>query len=479
MKRDRPNLVIILTDQQRGDCLGIEGRKGLLTPNLDCLAASGVRFTRAYSTCPTCIAARRSLMSGQKPATHRMVGFRAHQEWHIEHTLPAELRRAGYQTAIVGRDMHLHPPRKRYGFDQMITTNHDYRRWLDEHSSPWQGRNRGHGVRDAFWMTRPWHLPEWQHETNWTIEEALRFLDGRDPSCPFFLIVSFYPPHPPLTPPAFYLDRYLRADLPDPVVGDWATPPEKTDLLNPGSFYMQAPSEAARLFCAGYYALINHIDDQIARFLPRVRKEAPNTYILFTSDHGEMMGDHYWRHKGLPYEGAARIPLLLSGPEIPPALTCDKPVCLEDVMPTLLDVAGLPTPTTVEGRSLVPLSGGLTADWRVYLHGEHAHDAGWYEFGGVGHPPRITGMHYLTDGKDKYIWFTGNGREQLFDLLSDPTECRDLAGKPEHASRLALWRERLIEELQDRPEGFTDGKQLIAGRPYGAMLPHAHGNAPE
>lgn len=463
MGKNRPNIVLIMTDQQRGDCLGIEGRKGLMTPNLDHLAASGVRFTQAYSACPSCIAARRSIMSGQEPATNGMIGYGDRQEWEIEHTLPGELKRAGYHTALVGRDMHLYPHRKRYGFDQMITTNHDYLRWLDEHSSPWQGGFFGNGIGPNDWPSAPWHLPEWQHSTHWTVEQALRFLDDRDPSGPFFLTVSFSAPHPPLTPPAFYLERYLRADIGEPVIGDWAVPPENDGLgQRPNSSHVKLTGEVLRYCYAGYYGLINHVDDQIARVLSRVPK---NTHIIFTADHGEMLGDHYLFRKRVPYQGSVRIPFSISGPDIPQGVVCEQPIAHCDIMPTLLDLAGCEIPDTVEGRSMAPLFSDAAADWREHIHGEHT--LGGY----VGE----ASMHYLTDGKEKYIWYTSTGREQFFDLAADPTECHELSQSTKHADRISTWRKRLIEELNGRPEGFTDGKRLIAGRPVTATLPHVHG----
>ena len=464
MSADRPNLVMIVTDQQRGDCLSIEGRKGLMTPNLDALAASGVRFTRAYSATPTCIAARRTIFSGQAPATHGLVGYQDGLEWRIEHTLPAELSRVGYQTVWVGRDMHQRPHRKRFGFDYIVTGQHDYARWLAEHSSPWQGGAFGHGLGGCDRTVRPWHMEEWKHPTHWTVEQALRFLDDRDPTCPFFLVVSFHAPHQPLTPPAFYLDRYLNADLGEPVIGEWATPPDSA--WNPASWNVNLQGDEVRRVFAGYYGMINHVDDQIARFLLRLRRVAKNTYVLFTSDHGEMLGDHYMWRKRVPYEGSARVPFFLQGPEIPGGVVCDRPVGHEDIMPTFLELAGAAIPGSVDGRSLLPLFQGGRPDWREYMHGEHAVT------------PSIkgeSGMHYLTDGKEKYMWFTSSGAEQLFDLIEDPDECRNLAALAESLERLGVWRRRLIEKLAGRPEGFTDGRKLIPGRPYVPAMPHVHG----
>ena len=186
-----------------------------------------------------------------------------------------------------------------------------------------------------------------------------------------------------------------------------------------------------------------------------------NTVVILTSDHGEMLGDHYLWRKSLPYEGSARIPLLLRAPErfgIKRGSAVDKPVCLEDIMPTVLDMAGVEIPDTVDGQSLLSVCRGEDAPWRPYVHIECT--------GGLGNQA-------LTDGKEKYIWFVGDGREQFFDLTKDPRECHDLSADPEMKDRVSYWRDLLVQELKDRPEGFSDGERLIAGRPYPSILPHA------
>ena len=122
-------------------------------------------------------------------------------------------------------------------------------------------------------------------------------------------------------------------------------------------------------------------------------------------------------------------------------------------MPTILEIAGVDVPETTEGRSLLGLMRGEESAWRVCLHIEHA-------------PVH----HSLTDGKEKYIWFVPDGGEQFFDLVCDPAERHDLAGSPEHVERIAAWRQRLVELLQGRPEGFSDGGRLVPGRPYGPVI---------
>jgi len=459
---ERPNFLLIMTEQHRGDCLGIEGHPVLLTPNMDGIAGRGARFSRFYTTCPTCIAARRSLLSGQFPATHGMVGYRDGVEWDAPPTLPGVLSAAGYQTEWIGRSIHQHPPRKRYGFDHMVISGResDYSEWLME-KAPESGGYYGTGVMHNDWTARPWHLDESLHHTNWTVSRALEFLRKRDPSCPFFLSVSFLAAHPPLVPPAFYLERYLRSELPGPFIGDWADPPRDGGIgMDVSAMNVMLKGEAMKCARAGYYGLINHVDDQIRRLLNPVngidRMTGNNTVVIFTSDHGEMLGDHYLWRKSVPYEGSARIPLLLRAPDrfgIKRKTVVSEPACLEDIMPTVLEMAGEAIPPTVEGKSLLPLLQGRDTNWRTHLHIEHA-------------PLH----HSVTDGTHKYIWWVGNGREQLFDLSNDPNECHDLAADPGVEGAVSRWRSVLIEKLRNRPEGFTDGEQLIPGRQYNALL---------
>jgi arylsulfatase len=460
----KPNILLFITEQHRADCLGIEDHPVLLTPNMDTIARSGVRFTRAYTPCPTCIAARRSILSGQFPSTHGMVGYHDGIPWQEEQTLPASLSQAGYETAWIGRGMHQHPPGKHFGFEHVVSFDHtsprDYLKYFRERRpDDWEGAY-GTGVMHNDWTARPWHLEEDLHPTNWTVHEALRFLRARDTNRPFFLVVSFLSAHPPLLPPAFYLDRYIRTGVPDPVIGDWAEPPPDGGRgLDIGGHSVDLTGEALLSARAGYYGLINHMDDQIRRILSPVtgvdRMTNGNTVVALTSDHGEMLGDHYRWHKVMPYEPSARVPLLLRAPAhlgIQTDAVVHEPVTLADIMPTVLDIAGADIPGTVEGKSLLPLLRGESTGLHTYIHIEHA-------------------PHYqcLTDGREKYIWFVADGREQFFRLTDDPNECHNLAALPEEAARLSHWRSLLVDELKNRPEGFSDGTDLIAGRPYAAV----------
>lgn len=458
----RPNFLVIMTDQQRGDCLSADGHPVLMTPNMDAIGGAGVRFSRAYTTCPVCVPARRSFLSGQFPSTHGVLN-NSSIEWDGP-SLPGVLRDAGYQTEWVGRGMHQTPPHKRYGFEHMVFKDHrvadDYDAFLARREPEGSGGYYGTGVMHNDWTARPWHLDEALHATNWSVTESLNFLRRRDASCPFFLVTSILAPHPPLVPPAFYMDRYLRQTLPERALGNWAVPPERLDK-DVSAEQVDLQGEALLSARAAYYGLINHVDDQIRRLLNPVdgvqSMTNRNTVVIFFSDHGEMLGDHYKWRKSLPYEGSARIPFMIQAPErfgLKKGAVDETPVCIEDLMPTVLAMADVPCPEGVDGSNLLPVmqgDGGLARD---YLHIETA-----------------PAYQCLTNGKEKFIWFVKDGSEQFFDLETDPNECENLNDSAEHQERISWWRSELVQVLAERPEGFSDGQSLIAGQTYKGLMP--------
>lgn len=458
----RPNILLVMTDQHRGDALGCDGHPDLLTPNLDALAARGTRFSRAYSTCPSCIPARRSLLTGQFPATNGLCGFLDGVPI-TSPSLPSLFKEAGYQTALVGRSMHQTLPAESLGYETVDLASGYEKDAYHEHLCAVSGQKDGLaclGLDFNGWTARPWPFEEALHPTNYVINQSLKFLETRDPTKPFFLTVSLYAPHPPLCPPAFYMDRYLRRPLRPPAIGAWAGPPPGPDRpVN--SPRVNLHGEGLQSCLAAYYGMINHLDDQISRlWMPHALHGGtpfdPNEMItVFLSDHGEMLGDHHYFRKCEPYEGSARIPLLIAGGGLPGQQVTDAPVCLEDVLPTLLDLAKIEGPSDLDGRSLAGFLRKEEPTWRSFLHGEHS---ACYS--------ADQAHHFLVDPTTKYIWRAENGHEQLFNLSTDPQELENLTEQPEHQERLILWRTRLMKTLAGRPEGFVENNRLIAGRPY-------------
>ncbi|MCG7408521.1 arylsulfatase [Paenibacillus sp. ACRRX] len=510
----RPNVLLITVDQMRFDCLSIAGHPVVETPNLDELARTGVRFDRAYSATPTCVPARAAIFTGQSQRTHGRVGYQDGVPWNYDTTLPGELAKAGYHTQCVGK-MHVYPARRLLGFHNVVlhdgylhhnrnrshvaAKDHydqvdDYLNWLRE-------RVPGADLTDlgldcnASTVARPWHLPEMLHPTNWTVTQSIDFLRRRDPDKPFFLWMSFVRPHPPFDPPQAYLDLYADAEFQAPVVGDWADGDDAMqEGLNPVTFRGKVPQRRLKQAMAAYYALITHIDHQIGRFLQVLNEygELNNTIIMFTSDHGELLGDHHLFRKSMPYEGSTRVPFIVNDPGgwlgLKQGAVLSEVIEMRDIMPSLLEAASVPIPSSVDGQSIwklaravptektdaliegtavsdLPALSGRTRNieasaWRSYLHGEQAQgDAS---------------NHWLTNGKEKYIWFSQTGVEQYFDLVHDPLELHNAVHDSEKAARVVYWRNILVQELSGREEGYSNGQKLIVGcRPI-ATLSHVY-----
>ena len=453
---DRPNLLLILTDHFRGDCLSRLGHPVAETPHLDSMSRVGATFTHAYTPCPSCVAARRSLMTGQTPYTQGMIGYQDGTPWVYPHTMAGELARAGYQTANVGKT-HFHPPRLHLGFEQ-LTTSDDYGEWLARQPGV-EVEKFAHGVPANSWIGRPNHLPEHQLEETWFVSQSMEFLRKRDPTRPFFLCLSFNGPHPPWCPPQVYYDQFIGRDLPPPAIGDWAHrhAEEAGYPLDVNAWRGQVPAHIMHRARAAYYAYLAFLDAQIGRLMERLTRSGllGKTLTLFTSDHGEMLGDHHLWRKTYAYEASARVPFIVRPPaamQVQRNVEIEQVVGWEDIMPTFLEAAGAPVPDSVEGRSVLPLLIGEDDDWRPHYHGEHSP---------CYHPDNAN--QFLTDGRWKYIWNPINGEEQLFHLADDPHECRDLAGDDACAEQLAQWRQWMVRELADREDGLSDGEKLIPG----------------
>ena len=457
MARKRPNVLLFTTDQHRGDHLGLAGHPVVETPNVDAFVNRGAYFPNAYSEIPSTTGARRCLLGGQGSYTCGLIGY-AGAEWHERNTLAQVLAEAGYHCINVGW-RNLHPARKLYGFHVVIPHDlregtDDYAEWLRREVGPW-AHERGHGCDANGWLARPWHLEERYHPTNWTTDMTLEQLRKRDPTRPFFVWCSHMRPHSPYDPPRFFWDIYINREFPGIPVGDWAAKHEVAGPPSRTTWRGRLTPEQNQRMRAGYAALCTHIDYELGRLIEEMQRtlggeEAENTLLIFTSDHGDMMGDHHLHRKSYAYEGSARIPLVLrypAGLDLPSG-TFEHVVGLQDVMPTLLEVVGVPIPDSVTGRSLLgAIRGG---PWREFLHGEHSPCYSLEE-----------AMHYLTDGKEKYLWFPVTGEEQLFDLRADRQELHNLARDPRHRERVALWRKRLIDLLGERGDGFSDGQRLL------------------
>lgn len=471
---ERPNILLIMTDQMRGDCLGIAGHPDVKTPYLDHLAARGTRFPNAYCAVPSCIPARCSLFTGLTQEHHRRVGYQDRIAWDYDCTLAGELAKGGYYTQCVGK-MHVHPLRSLMGFHN-IDLHDGYLDSYRKRGLPYEENQRvaddyfywlkselgidrdvtDTGVEVNSFVARPWPYAERYHPTNWVTDRSIDFLRRRDRSKPFFLMSSYVRPHPPFDAPACFFDLYDRRELTAPVVGAWA---DAQRLARRGRLYDSDTGpidpELMRRAQVGYYACISHLDNQIGRLITALIEERifENTVILFCSDHGELLGDHHTYRKVRPYQGSIRIPMIVcNAPRLhdQQGAVSDMLVELRDVMPTLLDLAGLPIPESLDGLTMA------RENHREYLHGEHS----WPELGN----------QFVVTKTDKFCWFNATGQEQYFDLEHDPQERVDRIDDPACQDRIGQLRRALVRTLQGREEGYTDGQRLLAERPQTTML---------
>lgn len=478
----QPNILFIMTDQMRGDCMGFAGHPDVKTPYLDTLASRGVSFDRAYSACPSCIAARAALHTGMSQEHHRRTGYEDGIPWEYEHTLAGELSKAGYYTQCVGK-MHVHPLRNYLGFHN-VELHDGYLHCARYTSVPWQESQKhaddyfhwlkqqagvdadvtDTGLECNSWVARPWIYEEKYHPTNWVTDRSIDFLRRKDPTKPFFLMASYLRPHPPFDAPSYYFDMYKHKCLTPPALGDW----ESEELLESQGRVFDSKCgpmdpELIREAQVGYYACITHLDHQIGRLIQALVEYElyDNTLILFCADHGEELCDHHFFRKSLPYEGSTRIPMILSGnekllPGIQPGSVCHAVVELRDVMPTLLDFAHAAVPDSVDGKSMLPLTADTTREIRTSLHGEHSYGP--------------LSNHWIATSYDKFIWYTETGTEQYFRTEEDPHELHNQILNPAYQERIFTLRSQLIHELKNRPEGFSDGTHLLKGMPYPPYL---------
>lgn len=462
-----PDVLILMPDQMRGDAMSAVGHPVVKTPTFDALAERGALFRRAYSTCPSCIPARLSLLTGTFPATIGLVGYAPFKN--TRPTLPGLLAQAGYATVLVGRNMHQNPPNPDIGYQQEFLgstylNDDDYDRALKA-AAPESGGVRATierlGLTTNFWQAKPWDLPDALHPTAWIARRSRQVVAEAATEQPLFLTASFYAPHPPLFPPKDLFEKYLAATLPPVARGDWVRWEDLPPASTQKGQRVRLEGDTLRKAQAGYFGLIEHLDAQvaplIAEFTARSERARRPWVIILCTDHGEMLGDHGYFRKCEPYEGSANIPFIIAASsdlKFTAGLRPLSPVCLEDIMPTLLELAAVPAPR-LDGVSLVRALRGATAPVRAALHVEHANTYG---------PAQA--FHALTDGRHKFIWRPVDGTEQLFDLESDPREERNLARDSSHRDTVAAWRARMVKQLAARPEGFSDGQRLIAGRPY-------------
>jgi arylsulfatase len=430
----RPNILWYCTDQQRFDTIGALGNPHVRTPTVDRLVSDGVAFTHAYCQSPICTPSRSSFLTGLYPS--RLHNTRNGNQSFPEFppVITKLLSESGYDCGLVGK-FHLQSAGQRT--EPRIDDGYDY--WKFSHA-PRDDWDSGHDY--ATWVrslggdldelrTSEDRVPTELHQTTWASERAIEFIANRK-EAPWLLSVNIYDPHPPFIPPKSYADRFDPAQMPGPHFRE--TDLAQQQQLAAADFQGQVlrPEEHdARKKQADYYAMISQIDDQFRRILDAIdeSEQRENTVIVFTSDHGEALGDHGLFEKGCRfYEGLVRVPLIFRWPDrFPAALQSAALVELLDLTATIVDLADLPQPDYMQGRSLLPiLDGSATPNrHRDAVRCEYF-DALDTSFTGR------TGTYATMYRNDRFklTIYHGLGLGELYDLQQDPWEFENLWDDP-------------------------------------------------
>jgi arylsulfatase A-like enzyme len=458
-RAERPNILLLFTDQQRFDALGCAGNPLIRTPHLDALASTGVRFTNAFTPTPVCIAARMSLISGHRgsytrwPSNRHLPGPAA-----TFPTLMGLLANGGYRTHAVGK---MHFSGLHYGLHQHDRMEEAVNRRIDDDYLTYlkvQGirTRQPQGLRDLlFFQPQTSAIPVEHAQSTWVADRSIQFMREHlryRGDQPFFLWTSWIAPHPPFAPCEPYASMYDEHEMPLPVYADRPLASLPSSTWNERARLDGAHLDPARMrrLRALYYAQISHIDHGVGRILAELDRLglASKTVVVFASDHGEMMGNHGLSQKSVPYESSMHIPMLLRWPGRTEAGRVSHDlVGLTDLMPTFLEAAHVAYPSSepaLKGQSLVSAPGGGLARPRESYFVDFGFDRErWVS---------------LRTREHKYVIWASGGREELYDLKADPDETRNLVQS--QARKAAEFREQVLawERHYGLPASFENGR---------------------
>jgi len=484
----RPNVLLILTDQQRADAVGYAGQTSVQTPHTDRIASEGIAFDRAICTSPLCSPSRASIFSARYP--HQIDMMTNHNTLQVTPHLTDTLKARGYHTAYAGK-VHLQPDSQppdifqskeeqeaRYkleGFQFAQQEKRVIETWFDRVAGEsvadyvdWCEKN---GLPNGFPYADPRLRTHRQPAMSipktavmemdvqdtidgWITNFALQHLAERPKDQPFFHVCSYVGPHPPFKVPEPYYSMYDPADIPEPP--NFKPSPGKP-RANTTSFYHQLwldhgdDWQAWKKAVAVYWGYCTLIDDQIGMLLSALEDEGilDDTLVIFASDHGEMLGSHGLWHKMMPYEEALRVPLAMRLPgTIPEGIYSGAVVSLVDVAPTILSVCGAEIPADYVGRDLSPaFKNGDEFQDDPYRFAEHKPLGDWHQ---------TVEFRLVVDDRYKYVWNQGD-TDELYDLDNDPNELINVITEPDFAAEKTRLRARLLRWMQE-----TDDPLLVA-----------------
>ena len=471
----RPNILFIMTDQQRWDCVGANGNELIRTPNLDRLAAEGANFTRMFVQSPVCVPSRVSFFTGRYPRTHRnRVNYTPLSRSEV--LIQTRLQKAGYTTASVGK-LHYWPPTvseaKRTGFDVVelhdgvsnLDRFSDYARWRKENdpqAEVFRYRALAKNIEPSENPFRAAIADEFS-DTTWVGKRTRHHLKMLVKSSkPFFLFSSFWKPHSPFETCVPFDRMYsdINIPLPHPQTLDSIKqlPLPLQKLILRGTPRYDMDRERLLWIYRSYYGAISHVDREIGLILETLKEtgQAKNTIVVFSSDHGDQLLEHGLMGKNCFFEASVRVPLMIRLPGRVKPGRYEELVESVDVLPTLFELVGLPEPYENQGHSLVPLIANSNRKYipRDTVFSENVIPevitGGRFDFNfekgkgikGVRHPD----AKMVRTGRWKYNYYPA-GYAELYDLKNDPHEMRNLHGDQEFLRVEQQMKDRLLHWL--------------------------------
>ena len=439
---ERPDIVVIMTDQQRYDTIRALGASHAETPNIDRLVERGTHFTQCHVTAPSCVPCRASLFTGQYPHTNGVMANG--QDW--SRTWVPRLKARGYHCASIGK-MHTVPYDAPAGFDERIIVENKDRyldgRWfLDDWDKAFGAQGLVKQQRELYralpdYRERlgafEWELPEHMHPDFYVGRMARWHLTTKPIDKPLFMVIGFPGPHPPYDPTPDYAEKWLAREVPIPAPSeaelDGLPEPFKEkrrhdcEVDHDSVAWDLDPSRESLHRMRAYYAAnMEMIDREVGLILNALQEAGRgDAIVVFCSDHGDCLGDHGLSQKWAPYEEVTRVPLIVAGPGVAEGHRVDALVQLFDLGPTILDLAGAEPDEAMEAVSLVPALSGEPFEGRDHVFCEQSGDV------------NFTGARFMTMVRSrthKLVHFLDHAHGQLFDLRSAEGETRNLWDDP-------------------------------------------------
>lgn len=438
------NLLVLMADQHNRQFMGCAGHPVVRTPHLDALAARGTRFPNAYTNSPICVPARAAVATGRYP--HQIECWdNARPYVGVPASWGHRLTAAGRHVTTIGK-LHYRAAADDTGFPDQIVPLHchegsgDYMGLLREASPPRQQHRKyllNAGAGDSEYLRYDREIAA--QATRWLREDAHRHAE------PWALMVSFVCPHPPFVAPPAYMAMYPPESVVLPVnwrEEDWVHHPALDLRRRLMTIDVPLDEPTLRQAIATYYALCTFMDDQIGAVLETLRAEGfeDDTVVVYTNDHGDMVGKHGLWYKSLMYEDSAGVAMIVAGPDVPAGRVSETNVSLIDVFPTALDATGVapaPEDADLPGVSLLELAREPERRARTAFSEYHASAS-------------ASAIFMVRGDRFKLVYYVGMP-PQLFDLDADPDECHDLSADPAHADALAAC-ERELRAILDPEE---------------------------